>query len=329
MGLIGPTIRPLRITLRLVRINERNPVKGTRQIALLTIPVSIALLAGCASTSAATAGNGEGDYSDLAASEACVDLRAEYPDLDGETLTNAINPYTPGYETINPDNPSEYQGFDIDLGNALAACLGFSNDYVAVGFAELIPTVASGQADWILSNLYATEERAAGGVDFISYSKVFDGILVAKDNPESITGIDTSLCGLTVALNKGYVEIPLVEAVGPDCEAEGLEAPIVSLFDSSADCMQAILAGRADAYMNDVNTVVGFIAAHPDELDSAETVMLDYTIGIGVPQGEHEFRDAIQAALTEVQATGLQDELAAKWDLVENAVAEPNILSVG
>jgi polar amino acid transport system substrate-binding protein len=304
-------------------------MKLTRRISLLALPVTIALLAGCASTSDTAAGDSEGEYADLASSSACSDLRTEYPDLDGTTLTNALNPYTPGYETINPDNPSEYQGFDIDLGNALGACLGFTNDYVAVGFAELIPTVASGQADWILSNLYATEERAAGGVDFISYSKVFDGILVAKDNPKEITGIDTSLCGLTVALNKGYVEIPLVEAVGPDCEAEGKEAPVVSLFDSSADCMQAILAGRADAYMNDVNTVVGFIAAHPDDLDSAETVMLDYTIGIGVPQGEHEFRDAIQAALTEIQSTGLQDELAAKWKLVENAVAEPTILSVG
>ncbi|MET1082862.1 MAG: ABC transporter substrate-binding protein [Burkholderiales bacterium] len=304
-------------------------MKDRRRIALLALsmPVTLALLAGCASTAGASAG--ESDYADVAASDGCADLRTEYPDLDGATLTNAINPYTPGYETINPDNPSEYQGFDIDLGDALGACLGFTNDYVAVGFAELIPTVASGQADWILSNLYATEERAAGGVDFISYSKVFDGILVAKGNPKAITGIDASLCGLTVALNKGYVEIPLVEGVGPDCEAAGLEAPIVSLFDSSADCMQAILSGRADAYMNDVNTVVGFIAEHPDKLDSAETVMLDYTIGIGVPQGEHEFRDAIQAALTEVQKSGLQDELAAKWKLVENAVAEPTILSVG
>ncbi|MDZ7884224.1 MAG: ABC transporter substrate-binding protein [Mycobacterium sp.] len=304
-------------------------MKRSRRIALLALPAVIALLAGCASSSDASSAEGGGDYADLASSAACTELRAKYPELEGQTLTNAINPYTPGYETINPDNPAEYQGFDIDLGNALGACLGFSNDYIPVGFAELIPTVASGQADWILSNLYATEERAAGGVDFISYSKVFDGILVAKDNPKGITGIDTTLCGLTVALNKGYVEVPLVEAVGPDCKAAGREAPTVSLFDSSADCMQAILAGRADAYMNDVNTVVGFIAAHPDELDSAETVMLDYTIGIGVPQGKHEFRDAIQAALIEVQATGLQDELAAKWKLLENAVAEPTILSVG
>lgn len=302
-------------------------MNANRLGAALALPLSVAVITGC-SAAAPVASTDDAEFADLAASSVCAELRTEHPDLVGETFTNALNPYTPGYETINPENPEQYIGFDIDLGDAIGACLGFSVDYVAVGFAELIPTVASGQADWILSNLYATEERAAGGVDFINYSKVYDGILVAKDNPEGITGIDTSLCGLTVALNKGYVEVPLVEAVAPECEAAGLPAPTVSLFDSSADCTQAILAGRADAYMNDVNTVNRFIAEHPDELDSAETVMLDYTIGIAVPQDAIEFRDAVQAALIEIQETGLQAELAVKWELDENAVHEADILSV-
>lgn len=310
-----------------------------RRALRATAPVAAAaglllVLSACSGGDATDAASGDAvtagsDFADLAESTECADLREKNPDLVGTTKTNALNPHTPGYEVINPENPDEFMGFDIDLGNAIGACLGFDVDYVAVGFSELIPTVASGQADWIVSNLYATEERAQGGVDFISYSKVFDGVLVAKGNPKDIAGIDTSICGLTIALNKGYVEIPLVEAVGPDCAAEGLPAPTLSLFDSSADCVQAILAGRADAYMNDVNTVNRFIAEHPDDLDSAETVMLDYEIGIGVLQGDHEFRDAVQAALTVVQDTGLQTELAEKWELDANAVAEPAILSVG
>jgi polar amino acid transport system substrate-binding protein len=282
--------------------------------------------AGASSDGAAA---GDTSFADLGDSASCTALREQYPDLVGTVKTNALNPYTPGYETIDPTNPDEFIGFDIDLGHAIGACLGFEVDYVAVGFAELIPTVASGRADWILSNLYATQERAAGGVDFVHYSKVYDGILVAKGNPTGMTGIDTSMCGQTVALNKGYVEVPLVEALAPECEAAGEEAPVVSLFDSSADCVQAILAGRADAYVNDSNTVVRFIAEHPDELGQAETVLLDYKIGIGVPQGDEEFRSAVQAALTEIQSTGLQDELAAKWELTENAVAEPTLLTAG
>ena len=309
--------------------------KPTTALATAGALAVLLALGACSSSSSASTGSTSAStdkaaaWKTLAESTACTALRTAHPDLVGTTKTNALNPHTPGYEVVNPDNPDEYVGFDIDLGAAIGACLGFAVDYVPVGFSELIPTVSSGRADWILSNLYATQERAAGGVDFISYSKVFDGILVATGNPKAVTGIDTSLCGLTVALNKGYVEVPLVEAVGPACEAAGKVAPTVSLFDSSADCVQAILAGRADAYMNDINTVNGYITEHPKDLGSAETVMLDYTIGIGIPQGKHEFRDAVAAALTEIQGSGLQDELSAKWKLNENALAAPTILSVG
>jgi len=302
--------------------------KSTRTAGLATGALA-ALLALTACSSSEPKAAAEAAFPELAASAACVELREKNPDLVGATKTNALNPHTPGYEVVNPENPDEFIGFDIDLGDAIGDCLGFDVDYLPVGFSELVPTVASGQADWIVSNLYATEERAHGGVDFISYSKVFDGILVAAGNPKGVTGIDTSLCGTTVALNKGYVEVPLVEAMIPECEAAGLKAPTVSLFDSSADCVQAILSGRADAYMNDINTVKGYIAEHPQDLDSAETVMLDYEIGIGVLQGEHEFRDAVQAALVEIQGSGLQAELATKWSLDENALAEPAVLSVG
>lgn len=288
---------------------------------------TVAALAGCSSSSDTGKPAASSEYADIANSAACTKLRQDHPDLVGKTMRNALNPYTPGYETVDPNDPGKYQGFDIDLGNAIGACLSFSVGYVSVGFSELVPTVASGRADWILSNLYATKERAQGGVDFVSYSKVFDGILIKTGNPKKITGIDTSLCGLTVALNKGYVEVPLVEAVGPKCEAEGKPKPTTSLFDNSADCVQAILAGRADAYMNDINTVKRYIAEHPNDLASADTVMLDYTIGIGVPKDNHDFRDAIVAAVTEIQSTGLQAKLATKWQLDENAVAQPTVLS--
>src|SRR4051794_28847893 len=50
---------------------------------------------------------------------ACAALQDKYPDWKGKTLVNAINPHTPGYETIDPKDPSKYIGFDIDLGEAI------------------------------------------------------------------------------------------------------------------------------------------------------------------------------------------------------------------
>ena len=133
-----------------------------------------------------------------AAPAACAALQEKYPDWKGKTLVNAINPHTPGYETIDPKDPSKYIGFDIDLGEAIGECLGFKLTYKAVTFAALLTTLAAGQADIVISDIYATKERAKAA-DFITYSKVFDGVLVAKGNPKGINGINLSLCGAAAA----------------------------------------------------------------------------------------------------------------------------------
>ena len=106
-----------------------------------------------------------------AAPAGCAALQAKYGDLKGKTLVNAINPHTPGSEAIDPKDPSKYVGFDIDLGEQIGECLGFKLTYKAVTFAALLTTLASGQADIVISDIYATEERAKAA-DFITYSKV-------------------------------------------------------------------------------------------------------------------------------------------------------------
>src|SRR6476661_5074575 len=232
-----------------------------------------------------------------AAPAACAALQEKYPDWKGKTLVNAINPHTPGYEAIDPKDPSKYVGFDIDLGEEIGECLGFKLTYKAVTFAALLTTLASGQADIVISDIYATEERAKAG-DFITYSKVFDGVLVAKGNPKKITGINTTMCGAAAAENTGFVEVPLVQNLEGPCKAAAHPAPTLQLYDNNADCIQAILAGRADTYVNDVNTVDQAVKAYPKQLAKAVAVTLPYSVGIAVPKTNNELRDAIAAALT-------------------------------
>lgn len=257
---------------------------------------------------------------------ACTALQAKYPMFKGKTLTNAINPHTPGYEALDPDDPSQYIGFDIDLGESIGKCLGFKVAYKPVGFAALLPTLQSGQADFVISDIYATSDRAKAA-DFITYSKVFDGVLVVKGNPKKITGINTSLCGLTAAENTGFVEVPLVQNLAPACKAAGKPAPSLQLYDNNADCIQAILAGRADTYINDVNTVDQAVKAYPDKLSKALAVTLPYYIGIGVPKGKTEIRDAFVAALTALQNSGAQFTLLKKWSLDSGSVAAPHLVT--
>ncbi|MGC2784290.1 MAG: ABC transporter substrate-binding protein [Roseiarcus sp.] len=257
--------------------------------------------------------------------EACAALQAKYPSLKGKTLVNAVNPHTPGYEALDPNDPSKYVGFDIDLGEAIGDCLGFKVDYKPVTFAALLTTLEAGQADIVISDIYATKQRAKAA-DFITYLKVYDGVLVAKGNPKKIDGINLSMCGATAAENTGFVEVPLVQALEAQCKAAGKPAPEIQLYDNNANCIQAILSGRADTYVNDVNTVDGAVKAYPDKLEKATAVTLPYSVGIAVPRNKTDFRDAVFAALTEIQKSGLQAELMKKWSLPEDQMEAPKLV---
>ncbi|WP_158808716.1 ABC transporter substrate-binding protein [Beijerinckia sp. L45] len=262
----------------------------------------------------------------LPAPAACQALQAKYPQFKGKTLVDATNPHTPGYESLDPQDPNKYIGFDVDLVETIGDCLGFKVSYKSVTFAALISTLQSGQADIVLSDLYATEERAKGA-DFITYSKVFDGVLVAKGNPKKITGIDTSLCGLTAAENTGYVEVPLVQNMAPACKAAGKPAPAVLLFDNNSTCIQAILTGRAETYVNDVNTVDQAVKAYPDRLEKSAAVTLPYKVAIALPKGKIECREAVMAALVEIQKAGIETELLKKWSLDSGTLEAPQLVT--
>ncbi len=261
-----------------------------------------------------------------AAPAACQQLQARYPSLKGRTLVDAVNPHTPGYEALDPADPSRYIGFDIDLVQALGECLGFSVTYKAVAFAAMLPTLQSGQADLIISDIYATKERARAA-DFITYSKVSDGVLVARGNPKHLDGINATMCGAAAAENTGFVEVPLVQALAEPCKAAGKPAPTVQLYDNNADCIQAILAGRADTYVNDVNTVDQAVKAYPDQLAKAAAVTLPYSIGIAVPKGKTEFRDAMVAALTALQDAGVETAMLRKWSLDAGTLEAPRLVT--
>ncbi len=253
-------------------------------------------------------------------------MQAKYPQFKGKTLVDAVNPHTPGYEALDPEDPSKYIGFDIDLVQAFGECLGFKVTYKAVAFAALLTTLQSGQADIVISDIYATKERARAA-DFITYSKVFDGVLVAKGNPRHLTGINASMCGAAAAENTGFVEVPLVQNLAEPCKAEGKPAPTLQLYDNNADCIQAILAGRADTYVNDVNTVDQAVKAYPDKLEKSVAVTLPYSVGIAVPKDKPEFRDAILAALVEIQGSGIEAAMLKKWSLDAGTLEAPRVLT--
>jgi len=88
----------------------------------------------------------------------------------------------------------------------------------------------------VISDIYATKERAKAA-DFITYSKVFDGVLVAKGNPKGIhrhrsDHVWRGRCG-----KYRFCGSAVVQDLGPKCKAEGSRSRTLALYDNNANCI--------------------------------------------------------------------------------------------
>ena len=115
----------------------------------------------------------------------------------------------------------------------------------------------------------------------------------------------------------------------PECKAAGKPEPTLQLYDNNANCIQAILAGRADTYVNDVNTVDQAVKANPGQAGEGDR-------GDDPLFGRHR-RSQGQARIPR-RRDGRADRgpegrrsrwrCSKKWELDPNNFKEPDILTV-
>jgi len=85
---------------------------------------------------------------------------AEDKPLAGKTLKIAMSPDFMYFETISETDPTGYEGLDIDIIKSLSEKLGFDFEIVPMSFSSLIGSLQTGNADFVISGMSYTEERA-------------------------------------------------------------------------------------------------------------------------------------------------------------------------
>jgi ABC-type amino acid transport substrate-binding protein len=106
----------------------------------------------------------------------------EVKPLEGETLTIALSPDFMYFETVSETEECGYEGLDIDIIKSLSDKLGFEFEIVPMSFSSLIGSLQTGNADFVISGMSYTEERAEV-VDFsITYCTTDVGCVVPVDS---------------------------------------------------------------------------------------------------------------------------------------------------
>ncbi len=253
-------------------------------IALLLMTVSTFLLFGCSGNNSSTAQN---------------DGVLEKIKKD-QVLTVGTDAT---FKPFEYKNNGKYEGFDIDLIEAVAKELGANKvEYVDTEFKGLIPGLLAKKFDVVVSAMYITDERRQTVNFSDSYFPGGLSIMVKKDN-DVIKGID-DLKGKKVSVQVGTKSAKYLEEKYKDITLVKVE--------TNNEMFLELETGKVDA------VITGLPAAKTYAKTNEKVKVLPDTIteefyGYGLRKEDKELTIAVNAALKKLKENGIYDQITNKW----------------
>lgn len=298
-------------------------------------PVALAVCAASAVTVGLSA-CGSGKTANTTATSASVSVSANSSLHDllpaavkskGE-LVMATDPTYAPIEFAKPGGG--YQGFDIDLANALGKVLGIKISVQKATFDGILAGINSGRFDFSMSAFTDTKSRQQSN-DFVTYFTAGTSIGVKKGNPKHIqTALD--LCGLNVAAEKGTIQATALTqktADGSttllgDCLKAGKPAPTPVLLPDQGGVNSAVVSGRADAFTGDSP-----IVAYQGKLEGGQIELAGKTTDVG-PYGiafpkNSPLVPVFQKAVDQLIQDGTYTKIIDTWGLQSGAVTTSQV----
>ena len=298
-----------------------------RHLALVGVLVTATAAAGCAAPDAPSSTPANGNSSAPAPTLSKDDtIAAMLPDAirSAGTVRVASGVSFPPMEFFAPDNKTVI-GFDADLGAALGQVLGVKFDFQNTNFDGILGGLNAGRYDLSLTSMIDKKERQQT-VDFVDYLKSGVTFMVAKGNPKGLKD-KLDLCGKTAAVEKSSTGDLSVDDITKECTAAGKPAVQKQPFPDQASAVQALQSSRADAVVALDLTLAYNVKQGNGAFEVVGEPFDTLPIGVAIPKNSTDLRDAVQLALKKVIASGVYDQLLAKWNLERQALKDAPINS--
>lgn len=294
---------------------------GHRAVAAGAILAAATLLAaGCASNPAPSTSSGSS-----ASASAGSDPKSLVPaDVKAKgTLTVAADASYAPNEFFAPDGKT-IVGMDADLAKALGQELGLQVTVQNVTFDSIIAGLAANKYDLGMSSFTDTKAREQT-VDFVTYFSAGSSLMVKAGNPDGLKPNDLSLCGKTIAVEKGTIqESGDIPADTKACTAAGKPAVKGLSFDDQNGANLALDSGRANGVLADSP-----VAAYAAKQSNGKFVISGQPYGtapygIAIPKG-NGMAPAVLAALKALIANGNYTKILTTWGIQDGAITNPVI----
>ncbi len=215
-------------------------------------------------------------------------------------ITIGVKYDVPPFGFQNPQNDS-IEGFDVDMGKAVAEKLGVEPKFIEAISDNRIPFLMDGTADLILSTMTINEER----VEQIEFSDPYfiarGRVLVPEDS--DITGVG-DLAGKNVCTALGSTYEANLKEQAPEAK--------LKLVDSYSECLELIQNGAVDAVSTDDVILTGMII-QDETLKLVGEELTQEPYGAGIKKGETEVVEFVNGVFQGLKDDGTWAKLHEQW----------------
>ena len=206
--------------------------------------------------------------------------------------------------TYHDETTNELTGFDIEIAKIVAQGLGVEAEFVESDWDSLLVALDTKKVDTVINDVTATDERRLK-YDFTNPYFYYGRQVVVKTGNEVGMHSLEDFKGKKVATNTTNSWVPRMEELGA----------IVVPIDTTDQCAQAVITGRADFCMLNAIVLGEYLLHHPDApLEVAFLVEGEINhICIPVRKGEKELLTEIDRILDELRSSGKLAELSLKY----------------
>ena len=284
-----------------------------KALSLMTAAALVLSLAACGSTASSAASSeaasseaasSEAASSEAASSEAASDTAsAELTTVEPGKLIMSTNAAFPPYEMTT--DSGEFEGIDVETAQAIADKLGLELQIDDMDFDAALLAVQQGKSDMVMAGVTVTDERQ-NVMDFTdSYATGIQSIIVKEDS--DIASVD-DLAGKKIGTQRGTTGYLY-------CSDDFGDENVVA-YDNGLTAVQMLNNGQVDCVVIDNAPAKEFVAANPG-LKLLDTAYVEENYAIGVGKGNTELKDAINAALEELEADGTLQAIVDKYITAE------------
>ena len=230
----------------------------------------------------------------------------------------AAEPYPP-FSSKNA--AGVWEGFEIDLMNAVCEEMKAKCELVEVAWDGIIPSLQEKKIDVIWSSMTITDKRKEV-IDFTQFyydaptveiGAKSDDTKIDFNNADSVKG---KIFGVqTATIHADYVQ----KYFGSAAE--------VKLYDTLDNALADLKAGRIDYVQEGRTSLAPFLATNPDFEEKAicpQDPLLGYGVGGGVRKEDTALRDKLSDGIKKVVQSGEYDKITAKYPELEGQLVKPS-----